>query len=404
MFLRIKQASSDHIKKTWAVLSEAMSSFARNNDLTAASSLAFSAMLALIPTLFLLTYLLSMAIGSSTQALARTQELLTKLLPAYSQDIVKEVRFLASHKGTIGLVNMVVLFWSLTPFVADMRLILGTVFRKKPHRPFLLEKLFDVTVSMIFLIGLSVVTVAGVTLRLLDRSSALHLIPGTVLDIAPLFLVTVVVFLSYYTFAPRMRIRHLVVGALAASLLWFAMRPVFHLFLTYNPGYGYAFGSFKSLFVVIIWIYVSLVIFLLGAELAENVSRKETVFIKRLMEGKRNVPATVFEKYVVRYERGSIIFNEGDPGGEMFSVLTGRVGISKNDTVIAEIMAGKCFGESSFLLAAPRADKAVALDAVELVIISSENIHNLMNEFPGFVVEMLKELAVRLRETNKLVG
>ena len=403
MFLRIKQILSDHIKKVWVILSEAMSSFVRNNDLTAASSLAFSAMLALIPTLFLLTYLLSMAIGSSTQALTRTQELMTKLLPAYSQDIVKEVRLLASHKGTIGLVNMVVLFWSLTPFVADMRLILGTIFRKKPDRPFLLEKLFDVTVSMIFLLGLSVVAVAGVALRLLERGSALHLIPGSVQDTVPLFLVTVVVCLCYYTFAPRMRIRYLVTGALAASLIWFAMRPAFHLFLTYNPGYGYAFGSFKSLFVVIIWIYVSLVIFLIGAEIAESLNRKETVFIKRLMEGKRNVPATVFEKYVVRYERGSTIFHEGDVGGEMFSVLTGKVGICKNDKVIAEILAGRCFGEMSFLLAAPRVATAIALDDVELVTINGENISNLMNDFPGFVVEMLKEMAVRLRETNKLI-
>jgi membrane protein len=403
MFLRIKQASSDHIKKSWAILSETMSSFVRNNDLTAASSLAFSAMLALIPTLFLLTYLLSSAIGSSAQALARTQEMVTKLLPAYSQDIVKEVRLLASHKGAIGLVNMVVLFWSMTPFVADLRHALGTIFRKKPDRPFLLEKLFDVTVSMVFLIGLSAIAVAGVTLRFLEKASAVQQLPGTIQDIAPLFLVTIVVFLCYYTFAPRMRVPYLVAGALVASLLWFAMRPAFHLFLMYNPGYGYAFGSFKSLFVVIIWIYVSLVIFLIGAELAESLNRKETVFIKRLMEGKRNVPATVFEKYVVRYEQGSIIFREGDAGGEMFSVLKGRVGIYKNEKVIAEIPAGKCFGEMSFLLAAPRVATAVALEDVELVMISNENINNLMNAFPEFVVGMLREMAARLRETDRLI-
>jgi len=403
MLLRFKQASADQVKKVWAVLSEASSAFVRNNDLTAASSLAFSAMLALIPTLFLITYVLSMAIGSSAQALARTQEMMTKLLPAYSQDIVREVRFLASHKGTIGLLNIVVLFWSMTPFVADMRLILGTIFRKKPDRPFLLEKLFDVAVSMVFLIGLSAVAVAGVTLRYLEKASALHLLPSYVQDIAPLFFVTIVVFLSYYTFAPRMRIRYLIAGALAASLIWFAMRPVFHLFLTFNPEYGYAFGSFKSLFVVIIWIYASLVIFLIGAELAESMNRKETVFIKRLMEGKRNVPTTVFEKYVARFERGSVIFNEGDVGGEMFSVLTGRVGIYKNDMMITEVSAGKCFGELSFLLAAPHVAKAITLDDVELVTINSENINNLMNEFPWFVVEMLKEMAVRLRETNKLI-
>ena len=48
------------------------------------------------------------------------------------------------------------------------------------------------------------------------------------------------------------------------------MTPAFHLFITYNPGYGFAFGSFKSLFVVIIWIDYSLVVFLFGAEITAS--------------------------------------------------------------------------------------------------------------------------------------
>jgi membrane protein len=401
--IRIKNGMFDLLKKIWTILSGSVSSFKRNNGLTAASSLAFSAMLALIPTLFLFTSLLSIAIGSSAQALARTQEMMTKLLPAYSQDIMREVRFIASNKGTIGLVNLVVLFWTLTPFVADMRVILGTIFKKSPGRPYFLEKLIDVAVSMAFLIGLSAVAIAGVALRVMEKTSSLRLIPQYLESSVPFVLVSSVVFLLYVTFAPRMRICYLATGALVTTLIWFAMRPAFHLFLSFNPGYGYAFGSFKSLFVVIIWIYVSLAIFLFGAEVANGLNRKETVFIKCLMEGKRNVPASIIGKYVVRYERGSVIFQEGDPGGGMFSVLSGRVGIKKNDKVIAEIMSGKCFGEMSFLLAAPRVATAIALEDVELVTINSENISKMMNEFPEFVVDLLRDLAIRLRETNKLI-
>jgi len=401
--IKIKIGISDLLKKIWTLLSGSLSSFTRNNGLTAASSLAFSAMLALIPTLFLFTSLLSMAIGSSTQALARTEEMITRLIPAYSQDIMREVRFIASNKGTIGLVNLVVLFWTLTPFVADMRVILGTVFRKKPGRPYFLEKLIDVAVSMAFLVGLSAVAIAGVALQVMEKTSSLRLIPEYLESSVPFVLVSTVAFLLYVTFAPRMRIRYLATGALVTTLIWFAMRPAFHLFLSFNPGYGYAFGSFKSLFVVIIWIYVSLAIFLFGAEVASGLNRNETVFIKCLMEGKRNVPSSVIGKYVVRYERGSVIFEEGDPCGGMFSVLSGRVGIRKNEAVIAEITSGKCFGEMSFLLAAPRVAMAIALEDVELVTVNSENINNLMNEYPEFVIDMLRDLAMRLRETNKLI-
>ncbi len=258
---------SNPLKKFWFVLSEALSSFRKNNDLTAASSLAFYAMLALIPALYLLTFLLGAVIGSSAQAFRKTQELMSQFVPAYSQVILKEVGFITSHRGAIGFVNLFVLFWSITPFVSELRLSLGTIFPKGPSRHFLLEKLFDMAISIVFLIGLSAVAVAGVVLNLMERIQPLRLLPIYLEEIAPFIVVTGVVFSLYFTFSSKMRIRQLIMGSLVTSLLWFAMRPVFHLFLTYNPGYGFAFGSFKSLFVVIIWIYYSLVAFLFGAEI-----------------------------------------------------------------------------------------------------------------------------------------
>jgi CRP-like cAMP-binding protein len=87
----------------------------------------------------------------------------------------------------------------------------------------------------------------------------------------------------------------------------------------------------------------------------------------------------------------------------MFSVLSGRVAIRKGDRDIAVIAQGKSFGGLSFLLSSPRAATAVALEEVELVMLNNENISNLMNEFPEFVVGMLREMALRLRETNRLI-
>jgi membrane protein len=204
-------------------------------------------------------------------------------------------------------------------------------------------------------------------------------------------------------FSKRVRLLHLLVGAVSTSVLWFTMRPAFHLFLLYNPGYGFAFGSFKSLFVVIIWIYFSLAVLLLGAELAASLGRDETVYLKKLIEGKRNVPVGVINKYVVKYAQGDTVFSDGDPGDEMFSVLKGKVSIMKGEKEIAVITPGRCFGGMSFFLGSSRVARAVALQDVELVTISNENINNLMNEFPEFVVEILREMAERLRETNKVV-
>ncbi len=393
----------DLLKNVPVVIAGVFSSFRKNNDLSAASSLAFSATLALIPVLFLLTLLLGAVIGSSSGAMARTQDLLTQLIPAYSQDILREVRSISLHRGTIGLLNMLMLLWSMTPLVGDMRKSLGIVFRKKQTRPFFLEILLDVTISFFFLMGLTAIAVAGIVITLIEHESHLHLPLGLLERSLPFLFITAVVFLLYRVFSDGRHIMHLVIGAFAASLLWFAMRPAFQLFFLYNPGYGFAFGSFKSLFVVIIWIYFSFVVFLAGAELAVNMRRDEKIIIKKLMDGGKNIPLRIISTYANDYKKGSIIFREGDRATEMYSVLKGRVAIRKGGADLGVVAEGHCFGEMSFLLSSPRMVTAVALDDTALVGISNENITMLINEEPEYVIELLREMARRLRETAPLI-
>jgi membrane protein len=269
----MKNSAIDFLKKIQIVLSEALSSFRRNKGLTAASSLAFLSTLALVPTLLLLTFLLGALIGSSARALEETQELLKQLVPAYSQVILNELSMIMRHKRAISVINFFVLLWAVTRLVAGMRISLSAIFQKTTGRPFLLEKLFDVAISILFLAGFSVVAIASVALPLVKRIQPLRLLPVALEEIAPFIVFTGVVFALYFTFSTRVRFRHLVIGSLVTSFLWFALRPAFYFFLAYNPGYGFAFGSFKSLFVVLMWIYLSQALFLFGAEIVASFGR-----------------------------------------------------------------------------------------------------------------------------------
>jgi membrane protein len=401
--LSMKNVFSDLFKRLWIVLVEAISSFRRNKDLTSASSLAFSATLALIPALFLLTTLLGFAIGSSEQALLKTQEMVKELIPRYSQEILREVGFITTNTKAIGIVNIVVLLWIITPLVSGMRLALSSIFRTDPDRSYVLGKVLDISITIVFVIGISGVAVMGVVFALVQKLSPLRFIPRYLEGIVPFFFVTTVVVVFYLIFYSRVPFRRLLIGAVVTTLLWFAMRPAFNLFLTYNPGYGFTFGSFKSLFVIVIWIYYSLSVFLFGAEIASSLNREEILSIKRLMEGKGGVSGTALANFAVPYEKGRVIFTEGDAGKEMFFVLKGSVGIRKDGREIAVLREKNFFGEMSFLLAQPRSATSVALDDVELLAISNDTIVTLMNEFPELVFTMMKEMAVRLRETSRLI-
>jgi len=388
--------------KSWMIAKEVISSFRRNDDLAAASSMAFSAMLAIIPALFLLTALLSLAIGSSQEAFSKVQEMATQVIPSYSQEIVKEVQYITQHIRTFGALNFLFFLFAVTPLVSDMRSALGAIFRTGAGRPFLLEKLIDVAITVVFLLGITAIAVAGVALTVADKWLRLPELPPYLGGFVQYLFIAAAFFLLYLAFSRKFLPAHLAAGALASAGLWYLMGPLFHTFLAYNPGYGLAFGSFKSLFVVIIWIYYSLVVFLLGAEIAASLERREMVFLKRLMAGKRDLPAAVAERFIARYGPGETIFTEGDAGEQMFSVLKGSVSIKKGDRQIVQVREGQYFGVVSFLLATPRIAAAVAQDDVELVMITRQNITDLMSESPEFILAMLRETAMRLRETNKL--
>ena len=393
---------SEISKKSWMIAVETFSSFRRNNDLAAASSMAFSSMLAIIPALFLLTALLSLAIGSSQDAFRKVQEMATQVIPSYSQDIVKEVQYITKNIRTFGALNFLIFLLAITPLVSDIRSALGAIFRTHAGRPFLLEKLLDVAITVVFLLGITAISVAGVALTFAEKWLRLPVLPAYLGGFVQYLFIAAAFFLLYLAFSRKFLPANLAVGALASAGLWYLMGPLFLQFLAYNPGYGLAFGSFKSLFVVIIWIYYSLVVFLLGAEFAASLERRETVFLKRLMAGKRDLPAAVAERFIDRFGPGETIFTEGDAGDQMYSMLKGNVAIWKGGRMIATVTAGQYFGVVSFLLATPRIAAAIAQDDVELVLITRKNITDLMNESPEFILAMLKETAMRLRETNKL--
>lgn len=399
----IKNVSVDFIKKLGVLLSEAFGSFRKNNDMTAASSLAFFAMLALIPALFLFTLILSGVVGSSQEALRRTEDILVNVIPSYSGEILKDVKVMSGHRKTIGVLNAFVLLWIISPLVAEMRSSLGIIFRKRPKHNFLLQKFMDVAITALYLIGLLAVALAGVMISVLKRSADIRLLPAGLDGMVMFLVVTAVVFMLYFTFSERVKLRHLLAGALVTAVLWFILKPAFTLFLTYNPGYGVAFGSFKSFFVAIIWIYYSFIVFLFGAEVAANLQRKEAVFIKRLMEGKSGIPSTVLKKFIVFYPAGDVIFSEGEKGDNMYAIRSGRVSIRKGTRELAMIGEGDFFGEMSFLLQQPRTATAVAVEDTELINITNENIDLMMNECHDFALDMLRVMAGRLRDTNRLI-
>ncbi len=385
-------------RSTWLVLTDAVRAFYENDGLTASSSLAFFSTIAMIPALFLLTYLNSFSEGISHLLIIKTSTVLEEFIPTGSGEVLDRLLSVSAPGHAVGIINLLILLWSITPLISAIRRAFSTIYKTQRKRIFFMVKLLDVLLVTSFIFGYAAVATSGVLLRLLPGK----LIPSYFETLFPFLVLTLIVLVSYLAFSPRTKLKYLIAGALASTTLWFLLRPAFNLFLTYNAGFGFMFGSLKSIFVVVLWIYLSQCIYLFGAEISASLRRREAIVIKRLMEGKKPGHMRTVKALLIEFPPGEVILSEGEEFPEMYFIRSGSVAVEKGGVRVAEIGEGHFLGEMSFLLGRPRSATVHATSKVELIRISHDNFGVLTREFPNIIEDMLREMALRLESTTKL--
>jgi CRP-like cAMP-binding protein len=108
------------------------------------------------------------------------------------------------------------------------------------------------------------------------------------------------------------------------------------------------------------------------------------------------------------YDKGAIIFAQGDEGDALYGVAAGRVRISASGSggqeVFLNIMEpGDTFGEIAVMDGLPRTAAATALDQATLIVIKRQDFLHLLEREPRLAIHLLKLLCERLRWTSELV-
>ncbi len=116
---------------------------------------------------------------------------------------------------------------------------------------------------------------------------------------------------------------------------------------------------------------------------------------------------TGVDQFLLKVPAGSVIFEEGEPGNEMFVIQSGSVEIVKKgkdaEKHLATLEKGDFFGEMSVLEEIARTADARALTDVELVRIDQSTFDEMLRNNGEIAVRMLRKLCLRLRETTQLL-
>jgi CRP-like cAMP-binding protein len=106
----------------------------------------------------------------------------------------------------------------------------------------------------------------------------------------------------------------------------------------------------------------------------------------------------------VRVQTGHVLMHAGQEGSGVFIIQEGVVGVEIGGRVI-ECVPGEMIGELSLLVdGLVHTGRVRALGAVECLAISRDDFGHLLETEPRIAVNMLKVLATRLANTDRLLA
>jgi CRP/FNR family cyclic AMP-dependent transcriptional regulator len=107
----------------------------------------------------------------------------------------------------------------------------------------------------------------------------------------------------------------------------------------------------------------------------------------------------------MNFAAGQELFHQGDQGDAMYVILGGVADVlidsQGGQIAIAELQKNGFVGEIAILCDVPRTATIKARESLSTLKISKDTFYRMVGEFPTMAIEMMRELAHRVEDTNK---
>jgi membrane protein len=278
-----------NLSLAWTIVLDLYKKYQHDSANIIVSSISFYILLTFIPFALLSIYILGYVIDISNPGLHLEKFLKTVLPDPYSAVIVKrvirELNVISLSKRLSGPLGLLFLFFFTTKLFSVIRPSFRLIFGKHPER-FLRAKQKELYFAFIFSIVQAMVFfsfIFGVVIRtkvvamlpaFLSKGPAIFMF--SLLD----FMLTFIMFyLLYYFLIPvRKSKRLIVIPSIMGTILWHLGKYLFKYYILHIGKFTAFFGTFGIFIAFLFWIYFSVFVFIVCAEL-------ESILISRFNRG-----------------------------------------------------------------------------------------------------------------------
>jgi YihY family inner membrane protein len=271
----------------WAAVKRTFKEFRIDNLSDWAAALTYYSVLSIFPALLVLISLIDLAGKSTIQGLLDN---LDQVAPGTVNEILSTaIRNLQQTRGSAGvlaLVGLAAALWSASGYIAAFMRASNAIYDVPEGRPVwkTVPIRLGVTVVVMLLLTVSAVAVVA-TGGLADRIGTLLGIGSaavTAWEIAkwPVLLVLVsFMFALLYWASPNAKqgFRWVTPGGILAVVVWVVASVAFALYVANFASYNKTYGSLAGMIVFLVWLWLSNIAILLGAELNAELERSRAI-------------------------------------------------------------------------------------------------------------------------------
>jgi membrane protein len=268
-------------------LRDLIRSFLRHGCASLAASLAFFSLLSLFPLVFLLLYGLSFVVSHDVIGEQVLLSFLKGFIPSLGEHVVNELHRVSALETVRWAVFLAFIWFSALVFY-ELDYALNVVFESTRSRHPLIST--GIAVASLAVTGLVLLLSYGATQIvnfLTGYAPRLWGLDLLALAAHDLFLTYTLPFTlaflavtGLYRLVPRRRPqwREAMIGALTFSLLWIATKLLFVTYITYATVYAQLYGSLLEVILLLLWVYYSAALLLIGAEVSHHLQQRAQVW------------------------------------------------------------------------------------------------------------------------------
>ncbi len=272
-------------KRSWLFLLRLQREMAYDDAMGMAAQIAFYAMLGLFPfMIFLLSFISTFPLGEKLQPLLLTA--LEDQMPVEAAHYVTNIVMELIPQSNQGLLSFGLLagLWGASMAIGALITTINRAYNIRPRRNIVTQKFLAIGLTLglsgVWLLAMTIILVGPQITQLVLEWMGIVSETNTFwtsLRLPMAFLLNLIALSVLYYVAPeaKQRFRWILPGAFTSTLLWLLASSAFRVFLRNFGHYNKTYGSLATVVILMIWLWISGLLFLLGAEINSLMKRME---------------------------------------------------------------------------------------------------------------------------------